>query len=93
MPLLQLYKANQAKKVSPLDDTDLVTHLLLMCLDKWQNQYDLTENTTPVSTRALLLVLEDIEKKTESQLQCPESYHVRMADPVQLDREYHSRQY
>eukprot|EP00804_Cyclotella_cryptica_P011708 CCRYP_011322-RA/>CCRYP_011322-RA protein AED:0.46 eAED:0.46 QI:0/-1/0/1/-1/1/1/0/135 len=25
------------------------------------NQYDLTENTTPVSTRALLLVLENIE--------------------------------
>ena len=43
--------ANQAtKKVLPLDDTDLATHLLSMCPAKWQTQYDLTENTTPVST-------------------------------------------
>eukprot|EP00804_Cyclotella_cryptica_P018736 CCRYP_007218-RA/>CCRYP_007218-RA protein AED:0.43 eAED:0.44 QI:0/0/0/1/0/0.5/2/0/225 len=46
-------KANQAtKKVLPLDDADLATHLLRMCPAKWQTQYDLTENTTPVSTRA-----------------------------------------
>eukprot|EP00804_Cyclotella_cryptica_P019284 CCRYP_006162-RA/>CCRYP_006162-RA protein AED:0.40 eAED:0.73 QI:0/0/0/1/0/0.5/2/139/216 len=55
-------KANQAtKKVLLLDDADLATHLLCMCPAKWQTQYDLTENTTPVSTRALLLVLENIE--------------------------------
>eukprot|EP00804_Cyclotella_cryptica_P007669 CCRYP_015243-RA/>CCRYP_015243-RA protein AED:0.40 eAED:1.00 QI:0/0/0/1/1/1/3/0/351 len=41
-------KANQAtKKVLPLDDADLATHLLRMCPAKWQTQYDLTENTTP----------------------------------------------
>eukprot|EP00804_Cyclotella_cryptica_P011700 CCRYP_020713-RA/>CCRYP_020713-RA protein AED:0.12 eAED:0.73 QI:0/0/0/1/0/0/2/0/369 len=59
-------KANQAtKKVLPLDDADLATHLLRMCPAKWQTQNDLTENTTPVSTRALLLVLENIENNAE----------------------------
>jgi hypothetical protein len=59
-------KANQAtKKVLPLDDADLATHLLHMCPAKWQTQYDLTKNMTPVSTRALLLVLENIKNKTE----------------------------
>eukprot|EP00804_Cyclotella_cryptica_P008124 CCRYP_004607-RA/>CCRYP_004607-RA protein AED:0.43 eAED:0.97 QI:0/0/0/1/0/0/3/0/532 len=59
-------KANQAtKKVLPLDDADLATHLLRMCPAKWQTQYDLTKNTTPVSTRALLLVLENIENNAE----------------------------
>ena len=36
-----------------------------MCLIKWQTQYNLTKNTTPVSARALLLVLENIENNTE----------------------------
>eukprot|EP00804_Cyclotella_cryptica_P013636 CCRYP_012962-RA/>CCRYP_012962-RA protein AED:0.47 eAED:0.47 QI:0/-1/0/1/-1/1/1/0/84 len=59
-------KANQAtKRVLPLDDADLATHLLRMCPAKWQTQYDLTENTTPVSTRALLMVLENIENNAE----------------------------
>eukprot|EP00804_Cyclotella_cryptica_P013652 CCRYP_018765-RA/>CCRYP_018765-RA protein AED:0.43 eAED:0.43 QI:0/-1/0/1/-1/1/1/0/263 len=59
-------KANQAtKKVLPLDDADLATHLLRMCPAKWQTQYDLTENTTGVSTRALLLDLENIENNAE----------------------------
>eukprot|EP00804_Cyclotella_cryptica_P027897 CCRYP_003796-RA/>CCRYP_003796-RA protein AED:0.34 eAED:1.00 QI:0/0/0/1/1/1/2/0/430 len=59
-------KANQAtKKILPLDDVDLATHLLCMCPAKWQTQYDLTENTTPVSTRALLLVLENTENNVE----------------------------
>ena len=59
-------KANQAtKKVLPLEDADLATHLLRMCPAKWQTQYDLTENSTPVSTRALLLVLENIENNVE----------------------------
>ena len=49
----------------PLDDADLTTHLLRMCPAKWQTQYDLTENSTPVSTRALLLVLENIENNVE----------------------------
>ena len=55
-------KANQAiKEVFPLDDMDLVTHFLCMCLTRWQTQCNLTKNTTPVSTRALLLELENIK--------------------------------
>ena len=41
---------------------DLMTHLLRMCPARWQTQYDLTKYTTPVSTRALLLLLENIKK-------------------------------
>jgi hypothetical protein len=52
-------------KVLPLDDANLATHLLQMCPAKWQTQYDLTENSTPISTRALLLVLENIENYVE----------------------------
>ena len=36
-----------------------------MCPVKWQRQYDLMENSTPVSTRALLKVLENIESNVE----------------------------
>ncbi len=55
-------KANQAtKKVLPLDDADLVTHLLCMFPAKWQTQCDLMENTTLFSTRAPLLVPENIK--------------------------------
>eukprot|EP00804_Cyclotella_cryptica_P026091 CCRYP_013953-RA/>CCRYP_013953-RA protein AED:0.44 eAED:0.77 QI:0/0/0/1/1/1/2/130/145 len=36
-----------------------------MCPAKWQTQYDLTKNTTPVRTRALLLVLENSENNAE----------------------------
>ncbi len=36
-----------------------------MCPAKWQTQYNLTENSTPISTRALLLVLENIENNVE----------------------------
>jgi hypothetical protein len=58
--------ANQAtKQVLPLDDADLTTHLLRMCPAKWQTQYNLTEKTTPVNTRALLLILEKIENNAE----------------------------
>jgi putative hemolysin len=63
--LLCLYyspSANQAtKQVLPLDDANLVTHLLRMRPAKWQTQYDLTDITAPVNTRALLLILEKIE--------------------------------
>jgi len=56
--LYKSLKANQAtKQVLPLDDADLVTHLLCMCPAKWQTQRNLMEITTPVSTKALLLVL------------------------------------
>ena len=59
-------KANSATKpVTLLEDADLATHLLRMCPVKWQRQYDLMENSTPVSTRALLMVLENIESNAE----------------------------
>ena len=59
-------KANQAiKKVLPLEDANLATHLLCMCPAKWQTQYNLMENTTPVSTRALLLVPENIKNNAD----------------------------
>ena len=53
------------KKILPLDDANLATHLLCICPIKWQTQYNLTENTTPVSTLALLLVIENIKIITE----------------------------
>jgi hypothetical protein len=42
-----------------------------MCLAKWQTQYDLTEKTTPVNTRALLLILEKIENNAELETKPP----------------------
>ena len=64
--------ANQAtKQVLPLDNADLVTHLLRMCPAKWQTQYDLTEKTTPVNTRALLLILEKIKNNAEVEANPP----------------------
>jgi len=59
------------KQVLSLDDIDLVMHLLRMCPAKWQTQYDLTENMTPVNTRALLLILEKIENKAEVEAKPP----------------------
>ena len=72
---------NQAtKKVLPLDDADLATHLLRMCPAKWQTQYDFTENTTPVSTRALLLVLEKVENNVELDTKPPGTNKAKGAD-------------
>ncbi len=55
----------------PLDDVDLTTHFLHMCLARWQNQYNLTKNTTLVSNRALLLVLENIDNNTNLDYKSP----------------------
>ena len=64
--------ANQAtKQVLPLDNADLTTHLLHTCPAKWQTQYDLMEKTTPVNTRALLLILEKIENNVEVETKPP----------------------
>jgi hypothetical protein len=64
--------ANQVtKKVLPLDDANLATHLLHMCPAKWQTQYNLTEKTTPVNTRALLLILEKIENNAKVETSLP----------------------
>jgi hypothetical protein len=59
------------KQVLPLDNSDLMTHLLCMCLAKWQTQYNLTEKTTPVNTRSLLLILEKIKNKAELETKPP----------------------
>jgi len=65
-------KANQAmKKVLPLDGIDLVTHLLCMCLPKWQTQYNMTENSTPVATRSLRLILKNIKNNAELDTKLP----------------------
>jgi len=64
--------ANQAtKQVLPLDDANLAMHLLRMCPAKWQTQYGLMENTAPVNTRALLLILEKIENNAEVETKPP----------------------
>ncbi len=64
--LVKSLEANLATKpVMPIKDANLVTHLLQMCPVKWQRQYNLMENSTPVSTRALLLVLENINSNIE----------------------------
>ena len=62
-------KANLVSKwVVPLDDADLMMHLLQMCPANCQRQYDLMENSTLVSTRALLLVLENIVTNVDSMI-------------------------
>lgn len=48
-----------------LDHTKLLAHLLCMCLAKWQTQCNVIENTIPISTRALLLVLENIKNNAK----------------------------
>ena len=63
---------NQAtKQVLPVDNADLAMHFLRMCPTKWQTQYDLTEETTPVNTRVLLLILEMIENNSEVESKPP----------------------
>ena len=79
--LFQSPKANSATKpVTPLEDADLATHLLRMCPVKWQRQYDLMENSTPVSTRALLMVLENIESNVELDDKPPSKDKAKGAD-------------
>ena len=77
-------KANSATKpVTPLEDADLATHLLRMCPVKWQRQYDLMNNSTPVSTRDLLLVLESIESNVELDEKPPSKDKAKGADNKQ----------
>ena len=74
-------KANSATKpVMPLEDADLATHLLQMCPVKWQRQYDLMNNSTSVSTRDLLLVLESIESNVELDEKPPSKDKAKGAD-------------
>jgi hypothetical protein len=73
---------NQAmKKVLPWDAANIATHLLRMCPAKWQTQYNLTENTTPVSTRALLLVLEKVENNAELKTKPSGTNKMKGAEP------------
>ena len=76
--MFQSPKANSAiKPVTPLEDADLATHL---CPVKWQRQYDLIENSTPVSTRALLMVLENIKSNVEINDKPPSKDKAKGAD-------------
>ena len=50
------------KVVKPLDDVDIVSHILCMVPRNWQDQYELTGATVPQSVRKLLDALERIEK-------------------------------
>ena len=51
-----------------------------MCPVKWQRQYNLMENSTPVSTRALLMVLENIESNVELNDKPPSKDKAKGAD-------------
>ena len=63
-------KASQAT-ILPLDNADLATHLLRMCPANMADSVRLTENTIPVSTSPLLLVLKNIENNTELDAKLP----------------------
>jgi hypothetical protein len=71
MPVLQPKQESVHEQVLPIDDVDLAAHLLHKCPAKWQTQYDLTEKTTPVNTRALLLILEKIKNNAEVETKPP----------------------
>ncbi len=68
------------KKILPLDDTNLATQLLCMCPAKCQTQYDLTQNTTPISTRVLLLVIKNIEDNAEYEYKAQNSTKMKGAE-------------
>jgi hypothetical protein len=74
-------KDNQAtKQVLSLDNADLTTHLLCTCPAKCQTQYDLMKNTTLVSTRALLLVIKNIENNAKRDAMPPNVIKLKGAD-------------
>ena len=61
-----MYQSNQAikttKKVGPIDDADLVGHILCMCPGTWQAQYKLKADNVPQGVCDMLDNLEKIEK-------------------------------
>jgi len=59
-----------------LDDADLMT----MCPAKVQTQNDSTVNTPPISTRALLLVLKNIEYNVKRNANLPHVIKSKGAD-------------
>ena len=64
--MLCLYQSNQGtkstKKVGPMEDTDLVGHILCMFPRTWQAQYKLKADTVPQCVCDLLDDLDMIEK-------------------------------
>ena len=71
--------AGQTQPVEPLDDSNLMTHLLPMCPIKWQKQYDLNDHSTLLSTKALLLVLENIKTNVKVDHKPPSNYKAKGA--------------
>jgi hypothetical protein len=57
------YQSNRVtkttKKVGPIDDADLMGHILHMCPGTWQAQYELKADTVPQCVRDLL---DDLKK-------------------------------
>jgi hypothetical protein len=51
-----------------------------MCPAKWQTQYNLTEKTTPVNTRALLLILEKIKNNVGVEAKPPSTIKPKGAE-------------
>ena len=92
LSLFQSPKANSATKlVTPLKDVDLAMHLLQMCPVKWQRQYDIMENSTLVSTRGLLMVLENIESNVELDDKPPSKDKAKGADSKRKAKSNDSR--
>ncbi len=69
------------KPLTPIEDADLMTHLLQTCPIKWQSQYDIMTQSTPVSTRDLLLVLEKSKRSMQLNEKPPSKEKVKGADP------------
>ena len=79
--MFQSTKSNSVTKLAmSLKDADLMTHLLQMCPVKWQLQYNLMENSTPVSTRTLLLVLENTKSNVKLDDKPPSKDKAKGAD-------------
>ncbi len=50
------------KPVPAFNEAELANLLLRMCPETWQDQYDLTQESTPQSVRKLLGILENVKK-------------------------------
>ena len=82
--LFQSLKVNLATKlIMPLKVANLVAHLLQMYPVKWQWQYNLMENSNPLSTTALLLVLESIKSNVKVDEKPPCKDKAKVADSNQ----------
>jgi hypothetical protein len=70
-----LYQSNPAtkamKKVGPINDADLVGHILHMCPRTWQAQYKLKADTVPQGVHDILDDLEKIKKAFPTEQEQP----------------------